>query len=399
MVKGMLSFLLLIGFGMIVTGVCFADSTVTIEEAVKNGKISGEVGSYFEQTDAKGVNTNYGWATGYTTLKYETGEWNRIKTGARFFGHHQLYNDSSDGSDPFNVDIEKEYTLPELYLQMGFAKDSYVTAGRWHHQGLTQINDPQSEGAYVRFKEIANLDLVAGIMHRFGEMDYDDSEDFGRNNDSQDLNSEATYGPGAEPYLLFLDPKYKVNEIISLNPLVYYQHGYAGVYGLYTDIQYTFPNTNVTIGSDVDYYHVSAYTPNQGDADAWMVAPKIAKGPVSMQVGVVNLDDGDALNQPNWFEDLGYPLDQGMPYGNPNMELYFIQVGYTKDKFWTYVIYGDFSYDANSSQGDASQEMEWQVGYDLTANLSANVRLFNVLYEDIADKDYKKIETVVKYKF
>jgi hypothetical protein len=377
-------------------------SAATIEDAFKNGKVKGEIGSYFEQIDSKQADKNRGWANAYLSLKYETQEWNRVKAGVGFFGHSQVYNDSKDGSDPFNVDVEKEYTVPELYLNLGFAEKSSVTVGRWEHKKVSHIDDVQSEGAYVNFQEIPNLELISGFMTRFAEIDYDDSEDFGRTTDAQDLNSNVTYGVDSEPYVLFLDPRYKINkDLLILNPFVYYQDGYAAVYGLDTKWKYK-PDekSKITYGNELNYYHVVSDKAGFGDADAWMVAPNIAVGPVTVRVGTVKLDGGNSFNRPDWFSEWSTGMDQTKVYGsNADLELYFTNIKYTKNKFWTSVAYGDYSYDTNSTQGNGTQEMEWLTGYNFTKSLSGEIRLFNVVYDDIVDRDYKAMETLVKYKF
>ena len=53
----------------------------------------------------------------------------------------------------------------------------------------------------MSIKEIADLELTVGMMNRFAEIDYDDGEDFGRTNKSQDLDSEGSYGSGSKPFL------------------------------------------------------------------------------------------------------------------------------------------------------------------------------------------------------
>jgi hypothetical protein len=385
---------------MAAASVSFANTPITLEEMLRDGKITTEVGSYFEQTNSKQADKDFGWANAYISLKYETMERKRVKAGVGFFAHSQLYSRSEDGTDPFNTDVEKEYTVPEVYLNWGFTEKSNVTLGRWNHKKVTHIDDAQSEGAYVNIKEIPDLELIAGFMTRFAEIDYDDSEDFGRTNDAQDLNSEATYGPGAEPYLLFLDPRYKVNDMLNLNPFAYYQHGYAGVYGLDTKVKHELKSSGITYGSDFNYYHVVSDRSTQGDADVWMIAPNIAKGPISIRMGVLNLDGGNSFNRPDWFAEYYAELDQTRPYGsNADMELYFGRIKYSKDKFWTQLAYGDYSYDWKSTQGNGSKEMEWLTGYKFTKNLSADIRLFNVLYDDVVDRDYKKVETFVRYTF
>ena len=126
---------LLLAVCLVINNVSFANEADTVEDAFRNGKISGTIGSYFEYTNRDADDSDFGWATGYLTLKYETLSWNDLKMGARFFAHGQLYSDHDDGvTDPFDVDVESQFTLPELYFNYVFAENSSVTVGRWNHQ-------------------------------------------------------------------------------------------------------------------------------------------------------------------------------------------------------------------------------------------------------------------------
>ena len=79
----------------------------------------------------------------------------------------------------------------------------------------------------MTIKEIPNLELIAGLIGRFAEIDYDDGEDFGRTNKAQDLDSEDTYGSDSKPYLFFVEDKYKPLDALTFNPYIMYQDGYA----------------------------------------------------------------------------------------------------------------------------------------------------------------------------
>ena len=148
--------------------------------AFKEGKTKVQIGSYMEAIDKDERDSDKNWGTAYIDLKYETAEWNRLKLGIGFLGHHQLFSDADNGGDPYDSDIETDVAMPELYLKYLFGEDSSVVVGRYNHKKISHIDDAQSEGAYIQFKEIDNVELVAGVMRKFAELDYDDGEDFGR---------------------------------------------------------------------------------------------------------------------------------------------------------------------------------------------------------------------------
>jgi len=386
--------------GLLVSAVCLAGQAETIEEAFGNATVKGTAGSYFEFTDAEAVNSNFGWATGYLTLKYETQSWHRLNMGTRFFAHGQLYSDHDNGtSDPFESDIESPYTLPELYLNCGFAEGSSLTIGRWDHDKVSHIDDTQSEGAYVAINEITDLGFIAGVMRRFAEIDYDDGEDFGRTNDAQDLDSEGTYGPGSKPYLFFIEGKYKPWDMLMFNPYIMHQDGYAGVYGLDTKIEKNTEDGELTYGAGVNYYHVAADIAGSSDSDNFAVFPFVSKGPIEVTTGYARFDNGDSLNKPAWLRDYFTLADQQKEYGNAGSDKYFAKVKFSFDKFWTHFACGDNHYDFTSGKGDRAQEYELQFGYKVTKSLDVNLRLFDVQYHNLDNKDYQKVESRVRFKF
>ncbi len=380
--------------------VCFAEDAETIGDAFKNGKVKGTIGSYCEFTKADADESDYGWGTSYFTLKYETQKWNCLSLGARFFVHGRLYSEHDNSTrDPFESDVETQNTLPELYLNYSFAEKSRITVGRWNHKKISHIDDAQSEGAYVTIKEISDWEFIVGVMTRFAEIDYDDGEDFGRTNNSQDLDSENKYGSDSKPYLFFIESKCKPLDMIKCNPYIMSQNGYATVYGLDTKIEKKVEDFELTYGGKVNYYHVSTDILSKRDSNNFAVFPYISKGPIEVTIGYAKFDNDDSFNKPAWLRDYFSILDQQKEYGKAGSEEYFAKLKLTIDKFWMHVAYGDNNYDFTSSKGDNVQEYELQFGYKFAKNLDINIRLFDVRYDNVDERDYQKGESRLRFKF
>ena len=396
-VKCVVSFLV---FFLAMVNVSFGQEAETIENAIKKGKISGAIGSYYEFVIKDAENSDDGWSTAYFTLKYETLSWKGVKFGARGFVHGELYSYDEDGmTDPFDVDVESQFTLPELYFNYAFTENSNVTAGRWNHQKVTHLDDAQSEGAYVQIKEIEDFELTAGVVRRFAEIDYDDGEDFGRNNGSQDLDSESTYGPGSSAYLYFFEGKYDGINMLTLNPYFMYHDDYASVYGIDTKIEAEMEDFKLTYGGKASYYHVDADISGSGNANNYMIAPFVEKDPVYLCVGYAKFDDGDALNKPVWLRDYLLPVDQLVTYGTSDSDIIFGKLKLTFGDFWTHFAFADSKYATTAGRGDGSKEYELQFGYEFVKNLDLNVRLFDVRFDNIDDRDYQKIESRLRFQF
>ena len=385
-------------FIMLSMDVCIAEEADTIEKAFKGGKVSGTIGHYFEFTTKDADDSDFGWSTASLTLKYETLSWNRLKFGARFFAHGELFNDHDDGTtDPYESDIETKFTLPEMYLNYGFLENSSVTMGRWKNVG--HIDDAQSEGGYISFKEIENLELIAGAMVRFAEIDYDDSEDFGCTNSSQDVDSEVTYGAGSGSNVFFLETIYKPIDLLKLNPYYMYHHDYASVFGIDTNINAEWEEHEVKYGGTIKYVNINADITGREDANVISIQPFVQKGPVKFDFSYSKFAQGDALNHPGWLKDSFSLVDQNLANNNAGAEVFESRIKYSFDRVWLSYAYATANYDTSSTEGEGYSDNEFQVSCNITDDLDVNVRYFIVTFKDIDNTDYNKVETRMRFKF
>lgn len=374
-----------------------AGSDISIEEAFAQGKVSGAIGSYVEIKDREGGLENFDWTTAYLTLKYETAKYKGLSLGARFFAHSEVSQNSGNGVNYYDVDIEKKYTLPELYLALDYLESSKVVVGRFDHRKISHIDDSHSEGGYIEFNELDFMDMRLGYMTRFAEIDYDDNEDFGRADAGQDLANGAMYGEDSEPYLLFFEGEMKPCEMLEVKPYIMYQDGYAGVYGL--DAKVSKKLEEVTIGTKMGIQHVKADLAGFDDATNFSLFPYVKMGGLKAIVGYAKFDDGNAMNRPYWVAETYSVMDQQLEYGAAGTEAYFVKVKYALEKVWAHVAIAKKSYDYAVSRGDEVIEYEFQTGYKFTKNFDINLRLFDVQYDKVDGKDYQKLEGRLNFKF
>jgi len=179
-----------------------------------------------------------------------------------------------------------------------------------------------------------------------------------------------------------------------------YQDGYAAVYGLDTALSAEVTD-GVTAGSRLFYYFVDARLPSVGDSSNFSVIPFVDFKPFTLQLGYARFDDGNALNKPEWMRDhlLHTVSDQTISYGFPGAEILFGQIRYALDAFWMHYSYVDYDYDFAASRGDGTVEHEVQFGYAFTKSFDVNLRLFDVSYDNVDNKDYQKVEALVRFKF
>lgn len=384
----------------------FADSG-SLPAAFTNGTLKGTAGTYMEYRDFAAPDRDFGWGTGYLYIKGESDRYYRTKAGAAFLRHTRLWHDEDNRKDNYREDIEELWGIPELYLDAGLTEGSKTSLrlGRWDNKG-THIDDAQSEGFYLYSGEWTNISFRAGGFRKFAELDYDDGEDFGRNNGSQEVGDNTVFGPDAASWVFFAEADAKCG-FARLNPYLYVHDGYANVFGLDTD-------SSVETGEDskagvrADGYYVQADdAAGLNDGQAGTVAPYLTVGPVTWTVGYIRMGGSQSdvsMNRPWWFADYLEPGDQTLPYSNQasmqDLESFYTKVKYTRGAFWTHLAFFEAVYDS-SRYGTANYVTEFQTGYSFICGLDLNLRLFHCEFEGPGQDavDYNKAELLARYNF
>lgn len=390
-----------------VTGLAESES---LKAAVTNGTFKGTVGTYMEYRDFAAEDRDFGWGTGYVYLKAESDWYMRTRLGVSFLGHTPLWRDAENDNEtgPYKADIEERWGIPEIYLDFGLTDENktMLRVGRWSNKG-THIDDSHSEGFYLSSKEWDNVSFTVGGFRRFAELDYDDGEDFGRQNDSQFLGDNSSFGPDADAWAFFVEADVDAG-VATLSPYVYTHNGYASVFGLDT-VTSVEVDEDTEVGLRVDGYFVQADSATGFD-DGWAAtaAPFVAVGPFDVSVGYIAMSgEGGGtqnLNKPRWFKDYLAASDQLLPFNNngamQGLDSVYGKVKFTHGAFWTHFVVADHSYNS-SSIGTDSRELELQFGYDLGNGMDVNLRLMDCEFEGTGASavDYQKAEMRARYRF
>ncbi len=384
-----------------------AVKTNSLAEAFTNGKFKGTLGSYGEHKDYThgGDKKDYGWLTGYLKLGYETARWNGLKLGVSTISHAQLADNSDQSDKYYDKDIEERHAIPELYLDYLISKKTNFRIGRYNHKKITHIDDSHSEGFYLRSKEIDNLDVVIGAMVRFAELDYDDMEDFGQQDGKQDLADKEHYGD-SDDVLWFAEATYKIG-IAEFNPFLYYQGGYATVYGMDTVLEGKVSEdvklgTNIyAYGVDVDSDTDSEYADKE-DGYGYNFEPFVKVGNWKVSIGNAGVSGKEgSVSKPAWFKDYLTGFDQDIvgSKAKQGMDVIYGKIAWKSGKWKAHAKYGAYTYDVKEDKGGIN-ETELQASYKFTSKLDLNVRLFHVDYtKDAGQGDYDKVEARIRYKF
>jgi len=369
-----------------------ADAAESFDDALKGGKVKGKFGIYHETVDTKNDPKTDGFTNAFMKLKYETAKWGNLQFGAEAFAAAKLHDENGDFAKDFEGDDNSPAALSQFYAKYHFTDKSHAVVGRFDHSKISHIDDAQSEGGYVQYKEINGLTINAGFMTQFAELDYDDYEYFGREKGQQDLGTD----PMTDDYVLFIDTNYKINDNATVKPYVYHQGDFATVLGADLELSGKL-NDNTKIGANLMAYNVDANADNsKGDSDVISLQPWVKVGNFKFGLGYAQFGKGES--KPFWLKDYVTGFDQKKPYGDTDdSDLTATQatIEYKKGKYS--VRYGIQEWETDNTTTVDQREQELLVGYKFTKAMDLSLRFFDV--ENTNDDDYQKFETRLRYKF
>lgn len=383
----------------------------TLQEALTNGKVSGEVtatyeGRYFNK-DTSAYYRDSGYGVGSFALGYETGTWNNISLKAKFRAYLTLWEDNSSkpsgtgkgdasgrfyekrGSD-FNYDGgSKTADIEELYLKYTPLENVSILAGR---QFLASDWMGRTHDAIKIDASFENTDIEAIWTLRDGRVysrDYRPLEKMNGNKGAyklgitQNINdnlSATAYG------VIFPDAKQIYGARVNLN----YEDTAARIH-------YAFSNENKAIND-------SSIEGKSGILDL-MLSTSIAG--FSPYLGYVKVDNDKSFPGYNTsytresgeilvpFEEGDYIYERGAST---------IYAGITKviGNFDATLLYGNtkyYAYAKGNEKRDVNETTLW-MGYKITENLKSNLG-FTYVDEDKKSpvSDYSQLNITMLYSF
>lgn len=226
---------------MISLAIASALNGATIDEALKTGKVSGQIrAAYVNQDNALDPDT-YGSAIG-GQLKYETGAWNDFKLGIAAYISQKLPFATGDG-EKANNDLFANNA--DSYVYLGEAYADYSIHDFSLRIGRQQIDTPLAdtddirmhpntfEAAIVTYKGFEGTTIVGGVVKRFAG--YDSGNDISEFKKLDGLDSRGAAIAGI------------INESVenlAVQGWVYSIDNMANI--LYTDAVYTVPLSETT---------------------------------------------------------------------------------------------------------------------------------------------------------
>ncbi|MBP7741927.1 MAG: Opr family porin [Aliarcobacter sp.] len=342
----------------------------TIDEAFKEGTVSGALGVYGVKVDAKDNNADSGYGNANATVAFETASIYGISAKAEFKGNLDLgeveNNDRENGA-PF----ENNSLMTEAYLK--YATEGFsLTAGR-QAIDLEWLGD-YNEAVVASITAIQDTTVVLGFTSRKAESGIDLSEDF------SDINGDKG--------VYVFDAKYAGLEGVEFNPYAYRAPDVADWYGLKT----TFNADNFGV---VAHYALSSEdTQDDGSIGHLELNGNIEN--LSAAVGYIKTDkDVGAGNIAEYGDNIS-PFEEGEKVYNPNAKTTYASIGYTIADVELGALYGETKYEDEYKE----KELNLSAAYSITGSLGASILYADIKVDkDNGDFDYNKVLASVEYTF
>jgi hypothetical protein len=365
------------------SSVAFGASTV--DEAFKEGKVSGSLALYGQKIDGKGLlddgKGDSGYGNGNATVGFETASLNGFTAKAEFKGNIKLgeveHNDYNTGA-PF----ENHSLMTEAYVK--YTNDAFfVSAGR-QAIDLEWLAD-YNESVVAGITAIPDTEIVLGWSQRKAESGIDLSEDFYDINDNKGV--------------YVVDVKYTGFESVEFNPYAYSAPDAVDFYGLKT----TFTAPEDVLGV-VAHYAKSSVEEGYSDGDGNLykdgsighveLSTKIQD--LTAAVGYIKADEDGGAGAMDVAGDNISPLEDGNYVYSADAKTIYGSLGYTIADVELGALYGETEFEQDFKE----KELNLTAGYPFTESLAASILYGDVKADkDYGDFDYNKVLASVEYTF
>jgi hypothetical protein len=339
----------------------------SIDQAFKNGKVTGDVTLYGEKQNNTNNNPDSGFTSGSIGLAYETGDINGFKAALGFRGNHDFSEVEDNDYDGGN-DVKSLLHTANISYGNDIAN---VTVGR-QEIDLEWMGDFH-EAAVVGITAIADTEITLGYTKRIAVADADAVlEEYSKVN-----NDEGAY---------VLDVKYEGIKGLAINPYYYHAEDTANWYGIKTDFDtdsfgltgHIAQTNEDTSSNDGQIIHVEARTSfsNIGLNLGYITTDKDAG------IGSMEAAGGDNIN----------PLEDGNQVYEADADTTYLGLSYEIASIELGSIYGQTKYAQNKEK-----ELNITADYSITESLSTGLLFVDV--DGQGSDDYNKLTATLEYSF
>jgi len=368
-------------------------SAQSLEEALVNGKVSGEFAATYETRDFDKDNGAYyrdsGYSVGSFALKYETGVWNNLSLTSKFRAYKTIFEEDDESTTSYGTgDASERFRekdgsnrstdIEEMFLT--YKVDNFsIKAGR---QFISSHWLNKTQDALKIDATFGDTSLEAIWSLRHGRI-Y-----------SRDYRPMTKFNENKGVYQLALTHKF--NENISVT-------AYDAIYPDVRDIMGGKVNLKLDSTSIGAHYAVNNEDDNSVEESSYLhlTASTLIAG-FSPYAGYVKVDD-DASFPGYAAENSGetnVPFEEGDYFYSKGAETIYLGVSKSFGDLSTTLLYGMTEYlDGSNKKLDMDETTLW-LDYPITKNLKANLGYTIVNETDVAKHgDYNQLNFTMTYSF
>ncbi|MFY9075426.1 Opr family porin [Malaciobacter mytili] len=330
----------------------------SIDEAFKNGKVSGDITLYTIKTDNKDGVKNSGFTAGTIGLGYETDSYKGFSAKMAFRGNHEF---SEVEEDDYENSFVNDAIITEANIKYA-NKDFSLTLGR-QVIDLEWLED-YNEAVVAAITAIPDTTIVAGYTHRQATSDEDESSDF------TELTKKGAY---------VLDVKYNGIKDVEFNPYFYSAPDAVDFYGLKASYSSDIFSAIAHYASSNVDNKAKNDTTDDGNILNLEVGTTIAG--ISASIGYIKTDSKYGIGLMDTYGDNINLMDSGNQLYSADAKTFYGTLGYEVAGVELGALYSATEY---SSSNYDENELNLTVGYKITDSLSVGVLYVNI---DADDKD------------
>jgi len=370
-------------------GACTVSYADSLQDALTNGKVSGEVTTTYEQRDMDKTESTYyqntGYAVGSFALKYETDTWNNLSLTSKFRAYSTLFEGGEN----------------ELHYQgQGDASERF-----WEKNGSDQVAD--IEELFIAYN-IDNVSVKAG--RQFISTDWiNKTHDALRINATFDNTAlEAIWSKRhGRVYSRDYRPVTEMNGNDGVYKVALTQKFNENISA--TAYDFIAPDNRDIIGGKVNLSYGDTavrahYAVNKDDKDSQKdssiidIMASTTIGGFSPYVGYVQIDKDAGFT--HIAGETIIPFEEGDQMYLKNAKTYYLGVSKSFGDLSTTLLYGLTSYDKGTQNYDQGETTLW-LGYPVASNLKANLgyTFVDVDKDDTTETDQNQVNLTLTYSF
>jgi hypothetical protein len=330
-----------------------AFSADSIDNAFKEGKVSGDITLYGINTDRTAGYKNLGFSAATLGLSYETASYMGLSAKAGFRAGH-VFGDSAD--------LDNDALMTEAYLQ--YTNDMFLLRAGRQAIDLEWMGD-YHEAVVAAITAVPDTSIVIGYTNQIAFADEDEISEF-----TQVNGDDGAY---------VLDVKYSGIKSVELNPYFYSAPDLANWYGL-----------KATYSSDM-FGALAHYATSSEDVaadDGSMLALEVSTSlsEISLAAGYIITDEDGGIGSMAAVGDNYEPMDDGSAIYGADAKMIYGTVGYSIAGIDLGAAY------AQTKVGSLKdKELNLTAGYSFTDSLSASLLYVDINAETIDDSSYGSV--------